>query len=290
VSGINIDKTPPTVTFAASSPAPNTAGWNNTNVSIAFTTTDNLSGVASAAPAGPLVLTTEGSTVTGSVTASDLAGNSATVTSPPVKIDKTPPVITITAPANGATYLLNQVVAASYVCSDAGSGVATCSGPVASGSNFTSEVGTNKLFTVTATDVAGNVAAPKTNNYSVGYNYTFTPPKSPANLGSAVPLIWQLKDANGIVSDLASLVLLQSVSNGSVPASGGCVANPTGTSQILFSAPNGSTGNSSFRFVPPNFQFNWDSTTAISTGKGCYTILITLKDGSAPKMMKVQLK
>src|SRR5260370_32170818 len=44
---VMIDKTPPTLTFGTATPAPNAAGWNNTNVSVAFTVADALSGVAS---------------------------------------------------------------------------------------------------------------------------------------------------------------------------------------------------------------------------------------------------
>ncbi|NIO45721.1 MAG: hypothetical protein GTN77_02740, partial [Planctomycetales bacterium] len=49
--------------------------------------------------------------------------------------DTTPPSITISAPTV-TTYALNQVVLADYSCSDesGGSGLATCAGPVASGS------------------------------------------------------------------------------------------------------------------------------------------------------------
>jgi len=91
VAGINIDKTPPTLIFGAAAPAPNAAGWNNTNVNFPFTAADNLSGVASTSVPSPLTFTAEGASVSGTVTVTDLAGNSATFTSPGVKIDKTPP-------------------------------------------------------------------------------------------------------------------------------------------------------------------------------------------------------
>jgi hypothetical protein len=90
---VQIDKTPPTVTFASPAPSPNAAGWNNSNVSIAFAAADSLSGLAATTPSSPLVLTTEGKGVTQSVTVTDLAGNSATFTSPAVNIDKTPPTV-----------------------------------------------------------------------------------------------------------------------------------------------------------------------------------------------------
>ena len=90
---VRIDKTAPTVTFASPTPPPNAAGWNNGRVSIAFTTADSLSGVATTTSAGPLLLTTEGRGVTQTVTVTDVAGNSATFTAPAVNIDKSPPTV-----------------------------------------------------------------------------------------------------------------------------------------------------------------------------------------------------
>jgi hypothetical protein len=148
-------------------------------------------------------------------------------------------------------------------------------------------------FSVRATDNAGNVGDPATRTFKVVYTFTLTPLKSPATLGSAVPIIWSLTDPQGnIVSSLSTLVKLESVFTG--PAGGGCVASTVGTYETLFSPATGATGGSNFRYVPP-FQFNWDTTTASTaptiTGKGCYTVLITLSDGSKAKMTNpVQLK
>src|SRR5205814_9756668 len=47
---VKIDKTAPTLTFAAPNPGPNGAGWNKTDVSYTYSTADNLSGVASSMP------------------------------------------------------------------------------------------------------------------------------------------------------------------------------------------------------------------------------------------------
>lgn len=90
---VKIDRTPPTVTFGSPTPAPNAAGWNNTNISIPVLSNDNLSGVATSSTTS-LALTTEGTAVTGTVTVTDKAGNTATYTSPAVKIDKTRPMVT----------------------------------------------------------------------------------------------------------------------------------------------------------------------------------------------------
>jgi len=90
---VRIDMTPPTVTFGSPSPAPNAAGWNNTDVSIPFRTADTLSGVAGTSPPSPVALTAEGTAVTATITVVDKAGNAATFTSPAVRIDKAPPTV-----------------------------------------------------------------------------------------------------------------------------------------------------------------------------------------------------
>jgi hypothetical protein len=92
------DTTPPTLTFGARTPAPNNAGWNKTAVDIPFTTADDLSGVQSANPASPLHFVSEGANQTQQVTVTDNAGNSATFTSPVVKIDLTAPSTTAILP------------------------------------------------------------------------------------------------------------------------------------------------------------------------------------------------
>ena len=62
-----------------------------------------------------------------------------------------------------------------------------------------------KTFTVTAKDVAGNQTA-TVRNYLVVYAFTLTPLKTPANLGSAVPIDWKLKDALGVsINSLSTL-------------------------------------------------------------------------------------
>lgn len=119
-------------------------------------------------------------------------------------IDSTPPVITITAPADGATFLLDEVVAADYTCTDADSGVATCSGPVPSGGNIdTGSVGA-KVFTVNAADNAGNTAS-LDHTYNIIYNFSgfFPPVDNPPALnrikaGSAVPVKFSLSGDQGL--------------------------------------------------------------------------------------------
>lgn len=73
---IGVDNDPPTIS-AAIDPLPDAAGWNSSAVRVTFACADALSGVASCSP--PVTLSSEvvGKVVTG--TATDVAGNTATV-------------------------------------------------------------------------------------------------------------------------------------------------------------------------------------------------------------------
>ncbi len=95
---------------------------------------------------------TTGTTYTCSATNS--AGNASG--SVIIKKDSVKPAVTITTPVNGATYRLKSTVYASYACSDATSGVDTCSGTVADGAAIKTASAGTKRFTVTSTDSAGN--------------------------------------------------------------------------------------------------------------------------------------
>jgi len=95
VSGINIDKTPPTIS-GSRAPAANTFGWNNTDVTVSFACADSLSGIDTCGPS-PQIVTSEGRNQSRIGTAVDLAGNSATALVGNLNIDKTPPSISCTA-------------------------------------------------------------------------------------------------------------------------------------------------------------------------------------------------
>lgn len=78
-----------------------------------------------------------------------------------------PPTVTITRPADGATYLPGQNVTASYACADSDGTVASCVGPVANGQPINTATSGNKTFSVTATDNEGATKT-KTVSYRVG--------------------------------------------------------------------------------------------------------------------------
>ncbi len=70
-------------------------------------------------------------------------------------VDTTPPDISITAPLDGSSFAVNQVVPAQYACTDS-SGVQACTGTVAAGSPIDTSTPGAHSFSVTATDTLGN--------------------------------------------------------------------------------------------------------------------------------------
>jgi Ca2+-binding RTX toxin-like protein len=80
--------------------------------------------------------------------------------------DDTGPTVTITTPANGATYAQGAPLVADYSCSDAGSGIVSCVGTVADGTPIPSGSLGAFTFTVSATDGVGN-ATSVTSSYAV---------------------------------------------------------------------------------------------------------------------------
>jgi Tol biopolymer transport system component len=115
--------------------------------------------------AGPFAVTGDG------IHSVEFRGSDGSGGSLAVLIDTTPPAITIDTPPNGVVYALGQVVTSSYSCTDAGSGIASCDGPVPSGGNIDTSTAGSKTFQVTATDAAGNT-------FSLEHSYTVVEPDS----------------------------------------------------------------------------------------------------------------
>lgn len=207
VDGIKIDKLAPSVEYTSASPAPNAAGWNNTNVVATFSATDTLSGFApdgGSAATGTSIASTEGEGVTiGSPAFADRAGNSTAAgaaTSASFKIDKTKPVVSVTGVANGATYTLGSVPAAGCNTSDALSLVKTPATLATSGG----PVGSVTVSCTGAEDNAGN-----TNSASATYNVHYDwsglfqpvdnlPTLNSVKAGSAVPIKFSLGGNQGL--------------------------------------------------------------------------------------------
>ena len=155
VSGINIDKTAPSLSFQAPLPAANANGWNNTDVAFAFSASDGLSGVEGTSIPSPLLLSTEGAAVSGSVSVTDLAGNTRSFTSAIVRIDKTAPAVAASRlPLANAYGWNNTDVTVSASATDGLSGVESCEADV-----VVSTEGAAQSVTRSCTDLAGNSAS-----------------------------------------------------------------------------------------------------------------------------------
>lgn len=155
-----IDTRAPVITFADRTPA-NSAGWNNSPVTVNWSCTDRWSGVV--APSASTTISTEGVDQWAPGRCFDYAGNimSAVVTG--INIDLTAPTITFVnrTPANSNGWN-NNPVTVNWSCSDTRSGVVA---PTVSQS--VSSEGANQPAIGTCTDIAGNNANATQNNINI---------------------------------------------------------------------------------------------------------------------------
>jgi hypothetical protein len=149
VGPIRIDTVAPVPQFLGADGL-NANGWAKGPVTVNWACSDSGSGAVQSSISH--VVSANG---TDQVTCVDVAGNSATTTSPQIRIDTVPPNINVISPLNGFTYQLNGAVFATYLCSD-NSGIASCTADVPSGTRLNTSTPGDFTFTVTATDLAGN--------------------------------------------------------------------------------------------------------------------------------------
>ena len=160
---VSVDATPPSI-VATVSPSPNAAGWLHAGATVSFTCTDAGSGIASC-PA-PIRVDTQGANQSFSGTATDRAGHQATATIT-LNVDDLPATITASVePAPNANGWHRSDVVVTFICTESGSGIASCPAPV----TVTSE-GANQVVTGSAVDRAGNPS-----EVSVTLNIDKTPP------------------------------------------------------------------------------------------------------------------
>ena len=167
---IRIDKTAPAITIAT--PPDSATYYPGASVLADFAVTDGGSGVNTITPDVPDGSPIDTATIGGksfTVSATDIAGNSNSVTNNySVIADTIPPVITITIPADGASYLINSSVTVDFSVTDAETGVANVTPTQPDGSLLDTSSAGGHSFTVDATDNAGNNNS-ETNNYTITY-------------------------------------------------------------------------------------------------------------------------
>ncbi len=198
------DMTPPVIEPVITGTLGND-GWYTSDVTVSWSVTDDTA-VTSTSGCDASVVTTDTAGATFTCAAMSAGGSS--TRSVTIRRDATAPQIMLTAPASGAGYAAGEVVNSQYACSDTLSGIASCAGPVASGSPVPTATAGTRTFQVQATDAAGNTA-------SVSHGYTVTAPvltftferfieplrRSPHHngitAGDLVPIRWRLIDSTG---------------------------------------------------------------------------------------------
>jgi hypothetical protein len=264
-----VDSLPPTISIKT--PADGASYGLGDHLTVNYSCGDSGSGVQSCTgttPSGADFDTSQTGAYTFRVTASDVAGNTATATTTYTIVDRTPPSIVITTPANGAFYTQDDSVIASYSCADqpAGSGLLSCSGDLATGAPIdTSTVG-SRTFTVTATDNANNTA---TNSSSYRVVYAFSgffqpvaafPTANPVKAGEAIPLKFSLHGNRG--SDVLS-------------------ASSTTWTPCDSGAGTGATAPSSLSYNASLDRYTFLAATDKAWAGTCADLTVTLRDGTA---------
>ena len=157
-----VDSTPPTISGSAT-PAPNAMGWNNGDVTVSFSCSDVLSGLAAGSPPADKVLTGEGAGQSATGTCTDVAGNTASTTVSGINIDKTAPVTMANAPSGWS----NGSVTVTLSPKDGLSGVAAThytidGGSEQTGTTITLDAEGTYTLAFWSVDNAGNIEVPRT--------------------------------------------------------------------------------------------------------------------------------
>jgi YVTN family beta-propeller protein len=197
--------------------------------------------------------------------------------------DATAPTIDLRTPADGAQYDFGAAVAADYSCADedGGSGLASCTGDVASGDTLDTTSPGQHTFTVTARDNAGNMAT-ASHTYTVaapqsGPGYDFGGFLGPiqdgarVKAGDVVPIVFSLGGdlGLGVLGDGSPSTARVDCEDATTPTDSEAALSKGGRG-LLF---NPSTGH---------YVFLWQTKRA---WKGtCRTFVLALDDGSVHQL------
>lgn len=254
---INVDTTPPTITASAATGdgKPYAGAWTMQPVTVSFTCSDALSGIASCP--SPVTISSDGGGQSVTGTASDTAGNTASAMVGNINIDATPPTITPSeTTADNKTYTpgtwANQSVTVHFACYDATSGIASCSPDTTLAND-----GANQSVVGTATDIAGNTASTTVTGINIDKETAVSPTsgtyKSPITVtvvsggftgGERVKLYWDTTTGTPLTTATAS-------STGSLSASITIPETPFGYHTIIaVGSISGTTHHSSVQANP----------------------------------------
>jgi len=300
-NGINVDVTAPALGLLLAPDVPDgNDGWWKTagGVGFGWTCADATSGIdpsfGGGCPAPSAGTITAQGTTNFADQVRDIAGNPSVAVNRSMRLDNVAPVIGLTAPLALALpqgYVLNAALRSAYACTDATSGVSSCSGTLPSGSNFDTSgsdfdpvaLGINKSFSVNAQDQAGNSAV-QINNYNVIYasgmacmgnaGHSILQPvnadgSSVFKQGSTVPAKFRVCDANGLsigsLGTVSSFRLTQTAS---------------GTVTVVDEAVDSTTPDTAFRWDPSAQQWIFNVTTKPLRANVTYLYSIFLNDGT----------
>ncbi len=272
---VKLDKTAPTIIGAIVAGNQGLNGWYIGPVTIRFTCSDALSGIATC-PAD-IVVNTDGAAQKVEGTAVDNAGNVQTATVSGINIDSVKPVIT--ASTVNASYTLGEAPTITCTAADATSGVDASGCQVTISGGTTNGVG-GFTYTATATDNAGNVET-KTGTYKMLYAWNGFP--QPINdtahqvgtstsifkAGSTVPVKFQLMDVNGKVIQASTAPLWVTPVKGS--------ATSAQVDETAYTAS--STTGGSYRWDSTSSQYIYNWGTAKGNAGYYWRIGVTLDDG-----------
>lgn len=265
-SGINIDSVDPTISSTLDPAGANAGGWYATDVRVGFTCLDAGSGIATCAGGTTLV---EGKDQSLTGTATDRAGNTATVTVSGINIDTTAPTVALLGGPTGSYQYGNNPAAPSCYATDTLSGIASC---VVTGGGTT--VGDHS-YLATATDKAGNTSTSKLAYTVLAWTLKgfYAPVDMGANVwntvkgGSSVPLKFEIFSG----AELTSISAVKSFTATAVTC--------PGSSAVMDAIELTTTGGTSLRYDSTSGQFiqNWQTPRKPGT---CAVVTMTAQDGS----------
>ncbi|MFH1622391.1 MAG: PxKF domain-containing protein [Candidatus Omnitrophota bacterium] len=302
IANVTIADGIPPVTQIDISPPANENGWRNSDTIITLTALDNEGGpgvkeiyysltgavIEEQTVQGDslqLLITNEGIT-TFSYYAIDNEGNAEPANQVELRLDKTPPVLTM--PNLDSIYIYNSAVSFDFSVSDSLSGIvssaATFNGiPITSGDAVELNILGANTFSLEATDSAGNTES-QSITFNVEYNFSgFLPPVEADGSGvykqrRTLPIKFQLQDVNQVyVSTALATLTLQQFSDET------SIGDP-----IEVESTSGADTGNMFRYDSAEEQYIFNLNTK-NLSPGTWQLQVHLNDGTT-KIGIIKLK